>query len=217
MIWMVLRADRQGAQFLRFVYFYDMSVGRFKLFYEPGPVKGAAVGQGGIDVGELERRDEVESLADGDGDGFSRLPGLLQAGEFPLFRRDQAALLPGEVDAQGGAEAEGPRVGGDLVDAEQLAQVVEIDVAGLHDGAVEVDVSVTLLLPAAEDPVAHLEGAVAVEGGLRGDQPLFEGGCGDDGFVGGSRRVLSGDRPVFHGMPAVRWRVSPSRRRRCRR
>jgi hypothetical protein len=31
--------DEIGLQ-LRQEYFYDMSVGRFKLFYEPGPVKG---------------------------------------------------------------------------------------------------------------------------------------------------------------------------------
>lgn len=29
-------ADRQNAQFLRLEYLYDMFVGRFKLFYEPG-------------------------------------------------------------------------------------------------------------------------------------------------------------------------------------
>ena len=107
MIWMVLRAERQDAQFLRLEYLYDMSVRRFKLFYEPGPVKGAAVGQGGIDVGELDRGHEIEPLTDGEGDGFTRLPGFPEAGKLPLFRGDQTALLAGEVDPQGGAQAEG--------------------------------------------------------------------------------------------------------------
>ena len=150
----VFGADRQDALFLRLEYLYDMSVQRFKLFYEPGPVKGAAVGQGRIGVGELDRGHEIEPLTDGEGDGFTHLPGFPEAGKLPLFRRDQTALLPGEVDPQRGAEAEGSCVGGDPVYAEQFPQVVEIDVAGLHDGAVEIDISVTLRLPAAEDPVA---------------------------------------------------------------
>jgi len=72
----------------------------------------------------------VEALADGDGDGFSRLPGFPQAGEFPLPRGDQAALLASEVDSQGGAQTERTGGCGDFVHAEQLAQVVEIDIAG---------------------------------------------------------------------------------------
>ena len=75
-----LGADRQGALFLRAVTLYDMSVRRFKLFYEPGPVNGAAVGQGGIDVGELDRGHEVVPLADGEGDGFANMPRLKMTG-----------------------------------------------------------------------------------------------------------------------------------------
>src|SRR3989339_319737 len=196
-------ANRQCFHLLRAEHFYDKSVRRFKLFYEPGTVKGAAIGQCRVYICQLEWCDKVEALTDGKGDGFTHLPGFPETIEFPLFRGNQTALFTGEVDAQGGAKAECTGVSGYFVNTQFLTEVIEIDITGLHDCAVEVDMTVSSLQPATKGPVTHLEGAVAVKCRLRGDQPLFESGRSNDGFICGCRRVLSGDRPIFHRMPAV--------------
>ena len=61
---------------------------------------------------------------------------------FPFLRRHQAGIFAGKIDAGLAAQAEFRGVVRDAIDAQPLADVVEVDVAGIHDGFVQIHLAV---------------------------------------------------------------------------
>src|SRR5207237_10064100 len=76
--------------------------------------------------------------------------------------RAQAALLAGQVDSRRLAESERVRVLHDRRAADLQSSLVEEDVAGLRDRAVEIDRAVAAFLPVLERRRAQMKLAVAV-------------------------------------------------------
>src|SRR5690606_40337334 len=104
---------------------------------------------------ELQRRHEHVALADAGDHGIAGEPDLvlrtleLRLRAFPLGRRDDAADLAVDVDSSRRSESERRESGRHALDAEVDGELIEIDVAGLDDRAVQVDVAVPLRPPVA--------------------------------------------------------------------
>ncbi len=102
------------------------------------------------------------------------------------------------VDAGRAAETELRQEAMDLVDAERLGQVVEIDVAGLDDGLFERRPAVAPFLPVTVLVVVSGQGepARAERGRVDPDLAIGHAGQADEGFEGRSRGILAVDGPV---------------------
>src|SRR5262249_41283377 len=94
--------------------------------------------------GELERGDGQRALSDGNGDRFSGIPLLPAVPYLPVGGGYDSLGLVGEIDAGPVAVARHIGVEGDLVDTHAVTDVVEIDIAGLDDAAMQRDGSVRL-------------------------------------------------------------------------
>ncbi len=147
-------------------------------------------------VGQLQGRNGQRALADRDRDGLAGVPLLAEVADLPRARRHQAGSLVRQVDARLPAEADQFGVFGDLVDPEPVSHVVEVDVAGLHQPAVEAHGAVAAAQVALE--VAAVEGgaARAMHREIRIDGAGFESRQRNDGLERRSRRQLRLDRPV---------------------
>ena len=116
---------------------------------------------------------------------------------LPVGGRHQSLHLVRQVDVRLDAEAEQRRPLVDAVDAEHVADGVEVDVARLLDGVAQVNRAVPFLLLAFE--VAAVEGlaAAAVHAEVRLDDALFQAGQSDGHLEDGSRGVPSLQRAVL--------------------
>ena len=164
---------------------------------------GAAVGEDGDHLGDLYRGHQKGALADSDGDGLPGEPVQVVGLPLPLPGGDQAALLSGQIDS--GLAPQPQRLGAllDQVDLHALAQGVEVDVAGLLDGGVEVDGAVAGGVPTAEGGVVDLLGARTEDGLLVVGDAVLQTSQGDDELEDGARGVESGDRLVDQGLARV--------------
>ena len=81
--------------------------------------------------------------------------------------------------------------------------MVEVHIAGVDDGAPEVERPVTALLPVVELHVAQIELARAVEFGLRGEGPALQTGDGHHQLEDGAGWVLSLEGAVLQGVAGV--------------
>src|SRR4029453_10437230 len=132
----------------------DLGVWLPDLVTDVGPEQGAAVGDGGVHVGELQRGDPEVALADGHvhrvaGDPVvvrKRLGVLVVELTEDLRREGEAVPLTGQVDARVVGEAE--LVGGLLEEVvadglpaapEVVPDPVVVPVAGLGEGELQVD------------------------------------------------------------------------------
>ena len=179
------------------------------VFQEMRLVARAAVGERGDVVGHLQRRKQVRGLADGRGQGVAVDPRRTFEAFFGLRRGDIAPRLPAELHAGVFAEAERPRVGRQVFDAELPTHVEEKDVAGiaerLDDGFVA---------------VRQPRGAVQPAGGLIVRIVTVDARIGDDRFrrddaelepghrghhlKNRARRVDAAQRAVEHRLHLVR-------------
>src|SRR5207249_10705999 len=100
-------------------------------------------------------------------------------------------------------EAEAVRLGRDLVDPETVADRVEVHVAGLGDGRVQVDRPVPLLLPAAEAAPVEDGASPAMDRRPLVDHAGLEAGEGDDQLEGRARRITSLDRAILEGSQRI--------------
>ena len=114
----------------------------------------AVVRHHGDHIGDLQRRDGDVSLADRQVDRIAADPAGTPLAQLPRRRRHRSRRLPRQIDAGRRTEAERHGVLGDVVDAQGESRLVEVDVAGLRERVVHVDVAVPLLYPVLEDPVA---------------------------------------------------------------
>src|SRR5687768_16896070 len=92
--------------------------------------------------------------------------------QFPLGRRDDALLLVREIDAalQSEPQSLGPLV--HVVDADQIADCVEVSVAGLFNRMAQVHTA--MLAETLEEAAVERASAGTEHLALGRDQPLFE-------------------------------------------
>src|SRR5207249_9776367 len=122
----------------------------------------------------LQRGRQYRALADPGDQGLALLPAGPGRRQLPIARRNQAAALAWNVEAQRRAEAEPPRHRGEAIDAGAARGLVEEHVAGLLDRVAQMQRAVAALLPAMKRGVAELEIAGASECGIRGNRAAFE-------------------------------------------
>ncbi len=86
----------------------------------------------------------------------------------------------------------------DVIDAERQGEVVEVDVAGLGDGDVQVDGAVPGALPVAVFALVARQGveARAVGAGVVAGDALFQAGQAHERLDGGAGRILSAQGAV---------------------
>ncbi len=135
---------------------------------------GAAVGHGGNHDAERRRRHSHLSLADRHRNGFARVPALTGVFELPCGRGHDALLLVRQVDAGRPRQSQllGPLV--NPIDAEHVAECVEVDVARLLERRAHVDGTVAALQVAEEIAAEEAGAAAAIHPEIRIDDPLFE-------------------------------------------
>src|SRR5262249_51094311 len=112
---------------------------------------------------DLQRRRRNLTLADRAGDRLAGIPLLAGLGFLPRGRRNRAAVLVGNIEFGLVAEAQSMGDVGDRVDAGAVADVVEINVAGLRDAFDEAQraVAAVLVFVAIESVAAQRVGAAA--------------------------------------------------------
>ncbi len=117
---------------------------------ESRPPLDSAGGQDGGVVRHLQGSGAEVSLAYAQVDRLTGKPHLVRGVReglgLPFLGRQQSRLLPGDVDAGELAEAERRHELGDAVDAQQVRDAVEVDVAGVGDRFLQIQVAVRLLL-----------------------------------------------------------------------
>ena len=119
----------------------------------------------------LHRRHQERSLADGDRDGFARVPRRAACLEAPSGSAP-TRLLAAHVDPGRQAEAEQPGVARDALDAQPLAELVEVDVARSAQGVAQVDAAVALAFPTAVGMVVEVRHSAAHHAFFRRDHIL---------------------------------------------
>ena len=184
----------------------------------PGLEHGAAVGEGGIGVGQLQGRDRDLALTDGHVDVVAREPvpvgeGLgvgVMAPPAGLGIRDHPLGLgrQGHPRALAQRKGAGHVLDGAVTDGspgppEGRTQRVEVEVARHGDGSRQRDAAVRLTLGVAERALPHAVGqpedAGVVVGRGRGDEALLQGGDARGQLERRTRRVLALDGAIVEG------------------
>ncbi len=155
-----------------------------------------AVGHGRDHRGERHRRDADRALADSDGNGLAGVPlrRALSIETRPLGRRHEARLFVRQVDAGLARQPEHGRVLVDRVDAEALADVVEVDVARALDRVAEVEAAVAA--QALERAAVERRLARTIERRFRRDRAVHQAGNRHDDLERRSRRVRALNQTV---------------------
>ena len=162
----------------------DFVVEGLDLLDKAGLVEVAAGGEDGHGLGHLERSDENVALADAH-------VGDVALEDFSFVDAEHVVVVghvaggfgfDGEACAASEAEEAGPLDDGLAAGFE--ADLVEVGIAGLGHGLLEVEHAGSFFFPVAEDDVAHGEARGAVEFLIGGDGTALEGGEAGDGFEG---------------------------------
>ena len=205
----VLRLQIHGAGPNRAVLFHDLALGREHLLDEPWAVHRPSVGNSGHQTCHLQRSHPEVTLADGHERGFAGVPPLPETSPLPRPVGNQPGAFAVNLDARGRSESETPRVPGDLVDTEPLRQLVEVDVARLHQGLMHGHMAVPVLLPIPENAITHLVRTVAEQRLFGGDDAFLQRGqCGDD-LERRARRKMPLQCPVVQRVFVVRRQFTP--------
>src|SRR6185437_3750619 len=124
---------------------------------------------------------------------------------FRNARRELRTVLLGEVDAGLLVEAQRHTAGDEPAQSELLAELVEVDVARLRDGAAQVEVAVPFLLPAMPCAIAEVVEADAGLGHVRveRDDAVLERQRRDGELEGRSRGVLALEHLVVQRVPGI--------------
>ena len=114
----------------------------------------------------------------------------------PFFGGHESRLFARQIYSRAPAETKAHGVVGNFVDAEPLSDVVEKNVAGIHDGFVETYFSMSLGFPAVER--ASIEAGVtrAIDAVAFGHRFRFEHGGGHDDFKDGAGSELCLDGAI---------------------
>ena len=148
------------------------AVARFDAAHDLRLVERAAVGERRVRQSELEHRDGGRALTDRREQREAAAERLLVAPRVPAARRHAAARFGVHADAGLDAEAEIEADRGKPIHADARAELVEVDVARLHDRFVQVRPPVHAR--AAKEALAVLEAAAAIDVGARVDEPVGE-------------------------------------------
>src|SRR5208337_1718774 len=135
-------------------------------FHQLRLIDQASVGYGRGHLGHLQRGGQVIALANGDRQGLPFVPGLVVTGLFPFAGGHQPGHLFIQMQAAGLSQAEAAAPLGNAVNPQPLPHVIKIDVAGFHQGPLEIDLAVAALFPAFELVVAADQGPGAIKGGF---------------------------------------------------
>ena len=130
------------------------------------------------------------ALAYGGNQILALKPRFAKGGALPLRRRQQPGLAAGKGKVEFAAQPQPPRHGGDLLNGNPLRQIVEIHIAGAHDGFQHVQTAVTGAFPAMKIASAEAMFAGAEETLGRLDDIVFQGRQSHHQFEGGTGRIL---------------------------
>ena len=165
-------------------------------------IAGAAVGDGGHIVRQLQEGELVVRLTDGGGDDVTGVPGA--PGRFPLFGARHVAGGLRDLDSGLLTEAEFGSPFVDLLDAQFPTGLVEETVTGNIDGVRDVVGAVGGVVGTVESVVGIVGvGAGAVPDALVGDGALFQSRNGRTGLEGGTGLIGTHDGAVPKGCRLV--------------
>ncbi len=156
----------------------------------------AVIRDSGVGHGELQRRDQVKSLPDGNGDGLTALPRNAGRLLLPPGGGNQSGMLALNAYSSSFAQSEHVRVLGKPVHAQLHPELVKVDVAALHQCTLNVHSAVPRVSPAAVLAIAELEVTGTVERRGRGDGAFLEPCKGHEGLVRGTGRIRGAACPV---------------------
>ncbi|KAF5027905.1 hypothetical protein DSECCO2_664700 [anaerobic digester metagenome] len=163
----------------------------------------AVADQGREIARDLQRRSEHVALADGGDDGLAPGPGRAETLALPFLGRDEPGLLVGQVDARARAETAGQGVLVEVVNAHLVAELVEIHVAGVHQGVFHGQRAEPGLLPVVEFPVADLVRRRAAHDVARFDEVAGKPGRGHEQLEHRPGRIHALGDAVLDGMARV--------------
>src|SRR5262245_7155 len=187
----------------------DAAIGPLDPLHEARSPEDAAVGDRRHEARDLHRRDEHGALPDRHVDRLADRERLALTPARRLGLRQEAELLPREVDGGRLTEPEGARIADDGGAADLETGHVEEDVAGVLDRAAEIAGPVPAFLPVLEDGAAQLELAGAVRPVKRRDRALLKAGRRHDDLEHGARRVLRLDGTVEQRKVRILYHTQP--------
>ena len=170
-----------------------------------GGIAGTTVDQRSHIVGDLKRSKQVIGLADGGGQGVARVPRCADAGGILRSGVDAGGL--GQLNAGGLAQAIGPGIPGQRLNADVDAHMVKKDIAGVPQSVAHrlhaMGRAVLAVEPAPElgTIVVHDAGVLDLGGG--GDVPGLQSRRGRHHLIGGAGGIGTLERPVEEGAQAV--------------
>ena len=172
----------------------------------------AAVGERRRVDRQRDRRHRHLPLADGDRNRLARVPLLLMLRALSTRVDGTSPVhLVRQVDVRFHAEPEQRRPLVDAIDAEHVADGVEVHVARLLDGVAQIDRAVPALLPALEVAPVEVRAAAAVHLEVGRDDALLEPGEADRHLEGGPGRVAPLERAVLQRLQLVGVERRPGR------
>jgi len=121
----------------------------------------------------------------------------------PFGGADEPRGLEQEINASSLTKAETVEPFGHSLDAQALTEEVEVDIAGLCEGALEVDESVTPASPTSEPMAVKNHRSIAIHGRVGIDQSLSQAAQGEERFDGRARGVDSLQTSVLKWMKRI--------------
>jgi len=188
------------------------AIGGNDLSNQTGFPKRAPIGQSGGIQGQLNRGDEKSPLSNRHVAGVAIAPAVMTGAALPGRVRNEAGTLEIEADLRFAAKAALPRHGLNGLRAAGHGRMVEIDIAGIADGRLQIDASMSPVLPAAEAGRTQLVVPRTGKARLGRHGPALEGGQQGHGLEGASRRVLPARRPVVERTPVILQETVPDGR-----
>src|ERR1017187_1956223 len=141
-------------------------------------------------MGELNGRYRGRALSDGHRDGLTRVPLLAEVPDLPFRGWHNSFGLVRQIDAGLVSQTDLIRILGDAIDTQSVADVIEEDVARLHDPLVQLHGAMATLQMAGIVVVVECRAAWAVDDEVVVDDAGFEAGQRHHGLEGRSWRLL---------------------------
>src|SRR6185436_869426 len=137
------------------------------------------------------------SLPNGDVNRFNRLPLHTLVTTAPLLRRNQAGDFTRKINARLSAESGHLRELRNAIDTQKLAQIIEVNIAGVNDGFVHSHAAMSVLIPTKErSSIDHFR-TPAIHMIQRRNGIPFQSRSGFEDFKNGSRGLHALYRAVM--------------------